>query len=87
MLGRLDSFSPREYLLTHSGQTNTLRQVREALRSLAAPGIRATHYDSVDWDGRNQNLHWGLEAMNHLTEIKERYRSLLSHWHPHRWVK
>jgi len=87
MLGRLDSFSPREYLLTHSGQTNTLRQVREALRSLAAPGIPATHYDSVDWDGRNQNLHWGLEAMNHLTEVKERYRPLLPFCHPHRWVK
>lgn len=79
-----NSFAPRDYVLIHSGRTNTLRKLREALGSLAAHGVPSTHYDGVDWDGRNQNLKWGEIAMKHLAELDSLYRPLLPFSHRHR---
>lgn len=84
MLDDLDTFSPRDYILARSGRTHTLRKLREALGALAAHGVPSTHYDSVDWDGRNQNLLWGNLALERLGELCSLYRPLLPFWHRHR---
>ncbi|MCF3648639.1 hypothetical protein [Synoicihabitans lomoniglobus] len=77
MLDTLGTFAPRDYVLAHSGRTNTLRELRAALASLAGRGVPAKHYDTVDWDGRNQNLRWGDSAMTLLAELLSTYRPLL----------
>ncbi len=56
-----DRFSPRKYVLKHSGKARSLAELRKALSALARrEGYRCT-YDTIYWDGRNSSFTWDEE--------------------------
>lgn len=67
-LGTLDQFSPREYLLQHTGRTNCLAKLKHAFRDLCAKTGEPYRFDDIDWDGRNDRMLWGEAAFQSLRE-------------------
>jgi glycosyltransferase involved in cell wall biosynthesis len=63
-----DSFSPRKYILSHTGIRNALGALKKALRTLAVRDGSMRDFEEVWWDGRNQSLIWDMEKA--MTEIR-----------------
>lgn len=64
-----ETFSPRAYILEHTGKKIALDQLRRALRTLAVRDGSTKTFDQIDWDGRNQSLLWGAEALQALRAL------------------
>lgn len=66
VLSTPERFSPRDYVLSHTGSKNSLRKLRGALREVSARGNQAYHFDRIDYDGRNQSLIWEENAIRYM---------------------
>jgi glycosyltransferase involved in cell wall biosynthesis len=73
-LHTLDQFSPRAYLLEHTGHANSLAKLRNAFRELCAKTGEAYRFDDIDWDGRNERMAWGESAFARLQSTLEKYQ-------------
>lgn len=62
-LSKLDSFSPREYILANTGKRNSIRKLEGALNQLARRDRWNPYFTNLDFDGRNQSLFWGENAI------------------------
>lgn len=62
-LNKYDSFSPREYVIRNSGIRNATEKLRQALIEKSGGGMDVRN---IYWDGRNQSLIWGKEAIELL---------------------
>jgi len=60
---RYDRFRPREYVMKHTGHKNSLRKLADALNKLAIRDRTKPHFDNIYWDGRNQSMIWGDNAV------------------------
>jgi hypothetical protein len=55
----LGSFSPRAYVLGHTGVHHALPALKNALRMLAKRDGFQRDYEEISWNGRNEGLIWG----------------------------
>jgi hypothetical protein len=67
------AFRPREYLLAHTGRQCSLGKLRSALRESCYRTGGLYHFDHIDWDGRNESLHWGRDGVAHVADAMERF--------------
>ena len=72
-LVRIHAFSPRSYLLSVSGNARASELLKDGLKH----AHQKYHEDSVDprfaWDGRNQSLLWGAEALGVIERMVSTY--------------
>ena len=66
VLSSPERFSPRDYVLSHTGSKNSLRKLREALREVSARENQIYHFDGISYDGRNQSLIWEDNAIRYM---------------------
>jgi hypothetical protein len=62
-------FSPREYILGHTGIHIATKKLKEALRTLARQDGSQEQFDDIFWDGRNPSMSWNKETA--LAEIRQ----------------
>ncbi len=55
-------FTPRDYVLKHTGKRLALEKLKTALAFLCRRDGAPFVYDRVEWDGRNQSQAWGEEV-------------------------
>jgi glycosyltransferase involved in cell wall biosynthesis len=67
------SFRPRDYILTYTGKDRSISRLKEALKTICCRTGQDFAYGDIDWDGRNQSLLWGEEAITLLTAVTERF--------------
>lgn len=60
------NFSPREYILEHTGGKRALKALQEALRTLAKRDGQTRSFSEIYWNGRNQSLEWIREKAVNL---------------------
>jgi len=72
-LDELDRFSPRNYVLSHTGKKNSLPKLKRALMELCARDEAVYRYDEIDWNGRNESLLWGVDAIQTINGLVERF--------------
>lgn len=73
-LANLEKFSPRKYILENTGQENSLKKLKRALRVLCERDGTTYHFEDVSWDGRNQSLVWGEEIFYLIKNSIERVK-------------
>jgi glycosyltransferase involved in cell wall biosynthesis len=61
-------FSPRKYILSHTGIHIATEKLKEALRTLAVRDGSKEQFDGIFWDGRNASMLWVKETA--LAEIQ-----------------
>ncbi|MDP1729092.1 MAG: hypothetical protein Q8L27_02735, partial [archaeon] len=64
-----DSFSPRDYVLKHTGNKISLEKLKKALRLLAERDKSKDIYTDIYWDGRNQSLIWEEKAKEFIMGV------------------
>ena len=60
------SFSPRNYVLQNTGNKNSLKKLKKALELLSKKEESKNIYKDIYWDGRNQSLIWGKNAISYI---------------------
>jgi len=75
-LATREQFQPRKYLLENSGHGNSLPKLKNALRELCRRNEQAYDFDNIDWDGRNDNLLWGLPAIDCIRGVMEQFSAV-----------
>jgi len=73
ILSRRSEFQPRQYVLEHTGRTRSVALLKNGLREFCQKNDLVYHFDAIDWDGRNESLAWGNEAIELLTFITKKY--------------
>ena len=58
VLNHYEQFSPREYILAHTGIHKALPRLKEALQECALKDGFYRDFEEVFWDGRNQSMIW-----------------------------
>lgn len=71
--GHLADFSPRAYVLEHTGIKNALPVLKNALRELARRDGFSRDYEEVYWDGRNENFLWAKGGA--IAKVREAIKS------------
>lgn len=66
VLYNYNSFSPREYIIRYSGLNRSLNQLKEAVKRLCHQENQPYRFDEIYYDGRNETLSWGNQAINLL---------------------
>ncbi len=56
--GNPEHFSPRAYVLGHTGIHHALPALKNALKTLAKRDGFTRDYEEISWNGRNENLAW-----------------------------
>jgi glycosyltransferase involved in cell wall biosynthesis len=78
----LGQFSPREYLLNHSGRQISLAKLKRALGELCNRTGCPYCYDNISWDGRNESLVWGQNGLAVIERSISTFGSLARAVHP-----
>lgn len=69
-----NQFRPREFLLEHTGIKKSLQKLRNALRELSNRDKTNNNFRDVFWDGRNQSMVWGENAIKKIKNIIRRVK-------------
>lgn len=69
-----DKFSPREYLVKHTGGKKSIEKLKKALNFLAKKDKGKNIYNNLYWDGRNQSLLWEEKAEDFIKIILNKYQ-------------
>lgn len=78
-LSACGQFHPREYLLRETGRRRSLARLQHALRESARRTNGVDQFEAIDWDGRNESLAWGREAVGEILEALARHGSPARH--------
>lgn len=63
VLKNVSTFSPRDYVLRHSGKRRSLTLVKQALALYCRRENISYRFDDIEWDGRNRSLAWSHNAL------------------------
>lgn len=69
-------FRPRSYILANTGKRNSLPKLKRALATVCDREDAVFRYGDITWDGRNESLLWGKDAVEQIRELIGRYRHL-----------
>lgn len=75
-LSRLDSFNPRKYMLENTGKSNSLPKLKSSLNYLCRKSGHVFQFNDIDWDGRNESMAWGEDAIALIEEKLAQFQSL-----------
>lgn len=76
-LARSDQFEPRKYVLAQTGKRNSLPKLRSALMELCTRDKSTFRYGDLEWDGRNESLLWGKDAISEINNLVDRYQHFI----------